>query len=86
MLVRKIIKWIVSIFLLVSGGYYAVCKFILHIDNDFVFLIDKILSVIGIVLNFLAQHIFAVLIVVAIAIILIVVYKVIVYKNRGDKE
>ena len=86
MIIRKIIKWVVSLFLLVSGGYYAVCKFVLHIDNDFVLLIDKIVSVIGIVLNFLAQHILAVLIVVFIAVILVVIYKVVVYKNSGDKE
>ena len=85
-MIKKIIKWFVSLFLLISGGYYAVCKFILHIENDFVFLIDKVLSVIGIVLNFLAQHIFAVLIVVFIAIVLWFIYKTIVYKNRGDKE
>ena len=86
MIVRKIIKWFVSLFLLISGGYYAVCKFILHIENDFVLLVDKILSIIGTVLNFLAQHIFAVLIVVFIAVALWFIYKAIVYKNRGDKE
>ena len=86
MIIKKIIKWFVSIFLLVSGGYYAVCKFILHINNDFVLLVDKILSIIGTVLNFLAQHIFAVLIVVFIAIVLWLIYKTVVYKNRGDKE
>ena len=86
MIIRKIIKWFVSIFLLISGGYYAVCKFILHIDNDFVLLIDKVLSVIGTALNFLAQHIFAVLIVALFAIVLWLIYRAIVYKNRGDKE
>ena len=86
MIIKKIIIWFVSLFLLVSSGYYLVCKFILHLDNDFVLLIDKVLSVIGTILNFLAQHIFAVLIVVFIAVILVVIYKVIVYKNSGDKE
>lgn len=85
-MLSKLIKWLISILLCISGGYYVTCKFIFHIDNYFVVLIDFILSCLGIVLNFLAQHIFSVLIVVALSIILWIIYRIIVYKNRGDKE
>lgn len=61
-MIKKIIKWILSAFLLVSAVYYGVCK-IIKIENVFTNLIDNILKFVGIILNFIAQHIIAILIV-----------------------
>ena len=85
-ILKKLLYWFLGIFSVLATGYYIVCKFVLKINNPFVSVLDTIISILDLVLNFFAQHIFAVLIVVAITIIFILVYKVIVYKNRGDKE
>lgn len=85
-IIKKLIKWVISIIVLLSTGYYIVTKFILHKTNFFTNFVDKIFSFLEKCLIFIAQHFIAILIVVAVFIILQIVYKIIISKNGGDKE
>jgi hypothetical protein len=85
-ILKKILRFIIFSFLLVSTGYYVLGKYVLKTDSQFIILVDIVINFTGKCLNFLAQHIFAVLIVVALAVILFLIYKMIVNKNSGDKE
>ena len=83
---KKILFWFLGVFALLATGYYIVGKFVLHLSSPFINIVDKLLFVLGFILNFVAQHIFAILIVVAFIILLNLTYKFIVYINIGDKE
>lgn len=85
-MIKKIIKICISLFLTISTFYYVIAKFLLKQNNQFTSLIDGLIMIIGKVLSFIANHIFAVLIVIGSAVILWVLYKVITSKNSGDKE
>ena len=85
-ILKKLLHWFLGIFSVLATGYYVVCKFVLKINNPFVSVIDTIISILGFILNFIAQHILAILIVVATITILVITYKIVVYKNIGDKE
>ena len=82
----KIFSWFIGIFLTISTGYYVIGKYVFDDSSAFIQFVDTAIHIVGVCLNFLAQHYLAVLIVVAIAVILIFIFKMIVRKNSGDKE
>lgn len=83
---KKILFWFIGIFLTIGTGYYLVAKFLLHEENAYVNLVDKIFAFIGWIFNFVAQHILLIVIIVAVGVIFLITYKIIVRKNQGDKE
>jgi len=80
---KKILKWVISSVFVVSTIYYAVCK-ITKKNNAFTQLIDVIIKFIGVALNFIAQHIIPILIVIGVVIVFSLIYLYIVKHHNSD--
>lgn len=83
-MIKSILKWVLSIVLGGSTLYYLVCK-ILNINNAFTTLVTTIINIFGVVLNFLAQHLFFILIVIGFAIALWLLYDFIISKIKIER-
>ena len=83
-MIKSIIKWLLRVLLGSSALYYIGCR-ILNVKNSFTQLVDVIILVLGTILNFIASHILAILIVIGTAIALFLLYQLIIRKVKIER-
>ena len=83
-MIKTILKWLLSISFGCGTLYYIYCK-IFNVKSSFVTVIETAIAIIGFVLNFLANHLMAILIVTGVAIALWLLYGFIISKIKLER-